>query len=122
MTDDKRTIGLTARNRDVIEQMTASGFFKDQMDCAKFALSVAINSNAPSTQVEGAETVWNVGSLDPDGEIKSLLPALFPGTETPYRLAESLINSGLDIIGRGIERAGSFDIAMYLPQDTAPSS
>jgi len=73
--------------------------FKDQIDAAKFAMSLAINSGIGDGPAEGADTTWNIGSFDPNGELRTLIPLLFPNIDTPYRLIEYLINAGLKIIG-----------------------
>ncbi|MCX7020637.1 MAG: hypothetical protein NTY46_16935 [Candidatus Sumerlaeota bacterium] len=110
MANDKKTIGMTSKNKGVMEQMESMGLFKDQMDIAKFAMSVAINSGVLPGNVEGAETVWNVGSFDPEGKLKDLIPLIFPETSEQYRTVESLLNAGLEIIGKKIAHGEQFDL------------
>lgn len=98
MIADKKTIGLTPDNRAIIEDLVQQKFFKEQIDAAKFALSVAINNQIQLGSAEGAETIWNVGSFDTDGNLKSLINSLYPEIDTPYRLVEYFINAGLQII------------------------
>jgi hypothetical protein len=92
---DKKTIGLTAGGEKSMEKLMAQGCFKDMMDAAKFAMSVAIRDGAVPAAVEGANTIWNVGSFDSDGQIRQIIPVLYPGCETPYRAAEALVDQGL---------------------------
>lgn len=99
MNGDKKTIGLTSGNREVMSQIMQKNLFKDQIDAAKFAMSLAINSDVRNGYAEGADTIWNVGSFDSNGELRTLMPLLFPNIENPYRLVEYLINAGLEIIG-----------------------
>jgi len=99
---DKKTIGLTPAGERAIEQLMAQGCFKDMIDAAKFAMSIAIREGDVPSSIEGANTIWNVGSFDTDGQIRQILPVLFSGCETPYRAAESLIDQGLARILRAV--------------------
>jgi len=109
VTPDKKTIGLAPHTREVMNQIMQTGVFKDQIDAAKFAMALAINANVVAEPIEGRGTVWNVGSFDPDGELKNLISALFPNIETPYRQIEILFNKGLEIIGNHLAENKVFD-------------
>lgn len=98
MASDKKTIGLTAGNQRVMEDLVERKIFKDGIAAAKFALAMAIRSGAEPRGTEGSGTIWNVGSFDTDGELKNLIPILFPGSETPYRTVEGLINVGFELL------------------------
>lgn len=115
MNTDKKTIGLTPGNRTVIEELVQQKFFKDQIDAAKFAMALAIQSGMQPGSAEGAETIWNVGSFDPDGQLKNLIPSLFPGTDAPYRALEHFVNAGLQLIAAHISEkksiSGFFNLA-----------
>jgi hypothetical protein len=115
---DKKTIGLTPAGERAMEQLMAQGCFKDMIDAAKFAMSIAIREGDAPSPVEGANTIWNVGSFDSDGQIRQILPILFAGCDTPYRAAESLINHGLVRVQQIVE-AGQFD-AVALLQSSLP--
>lgn len=121
MSSDKKTIGLTPQARTVLEKLMQRSYFRDQMDAAKFAMSFAINSGLDTSAVEGTDTTWNVGSFDPDGELRNLLPALLPSVTTPYRAAEALLNVGLAEIGRRLEERGRLDLVELMNQ-APPSS
>ncbi|TWW08874.1 hypothetical protein E3A20_19950 [Planctomyces bekefii] len=98
--NDKKTIGLTPAGETAMEQLMAQGCFKDMIDAAKFAMAIAIREGDAPLPVEGANTIWNVGSFDSDGQIKQILPVLFAGCDSSYRAAESLIDQGLFRIGQ----------------------
>lgn len=110
MANDKRTIGLTPYTREVMNRIMETSMFKDQLDVARLAMALAINCDKNLDFSEGAETVWNVGSFDPDGEIRNLISALFPDVDTPYRHLEYLVNAGLKIMGRHLAENKEFDI------------
>jgi hypothetical protein len=99
---DKKTIGLTPEGEKMIQQLMDQGYFKDMIDAAKYAMSVAIRTGASPSRVEGANTIWNVGSFDSDGQIRQVFPILFPDYDAPYRATESLVDQGLCILGEKI--------------------
>ena len=116
MATDKTTIGLTEYNRTVVEHIaTELGWFRNQMEAAKFALALAIDRNIEPDETEGAGTVWNVGSFDPTGELRDLFQVLFPTWSTPYRLVEHFVNSGLQMLGEAFEQNPHLEILDLLP-------
>jgi hypothetical protein len=98
MAEDKKTIGLTNSNRAIMDQIVESAGFKQDMDAAKFAFAIAVNRGCNWGPVEGASTIWNVGSFDEGGDLKALVQNLFPAVETPYRAIESLMNAGFSLL------------------------
>ena len=95
MATDKKTIGITKANAAALTGLVSAGRFGSELDAAKFAMAFAIKSGTTRGSTDGAETKWNVGSVDPDGSLRSLLEALFPDSAEPYRLAEHLMNEGI---------------------------
>ena len=108
MATDKKTIGITKANAAALTGLVAAGRFGSELDAAKFAMAYAIKQGATSGNTDGAETKWNVGSVDPDGSMRSLLEALFPDATEPYRLAEHLMNEGIKILARVLGANGDF--------------
>ena len=98
MSVDKNTIGITKSNASLLSNIVSAGRFADEMDAAKFAMAYAIRRGMRSGATQGAETKWNVGSIDRDGSLKSLVEALCPDTSEPYRLIEHLMNEGIQQI------------------------
>ncbi len=114
MAEDKRTIGVTEAAAVMVEQ----GHFSDAIDAAKFAMALAINSlgHAEDLTVEGTTTKWNVGSFDPDSQLRSLLDALYPDVDQPYRLLEFLIDDGLHRVSEHMESVGELDVIALLDE------
>jgi hypothetical protein len=106
---DKKTIGLTPAGEKIMQQLMGLGYFKDMMDAAKFAMSVAIRNDAAPTSIEGASTIWNVGSFDSDGQIRQIIPTLISNCDSPYRAAESLIDQGLQSLLADLQAGPSFN-------------
>src|SRR6266550_4867742 len=95
MASDKKTIGITKANAAALAELVSAGSFGSELDAAKFAMAYAIKNGVHSGSTDGAETKWNVGSVDPDGSMRSLLEALYPEASEPYRLLEHLMNEGI---------------------------
>ena len=119
MAEDKKTIGLTETNKSIMDQMVEKAGFKHDMDAAKFAFAFAVNRGCEPTQVEGAGTIWNVGSFDEGGDLKALIQNLFPDTPTPYRALESLMNTGFSLLGAEIKANPSLRIEDLLMKEAA---
>jgi len=98
MAEDKKTIGLTEANKAVMDQVVEKAGFKRDMDAGKFAFALAVHRGCEPAQVEGAGTIWNVGSFDEGGDLKALIQNLFPNADAPYRALESLMNTGFGLL------------------------
>lgn len=113
--EDKKTIGVSDRGGPVLDTLVEGGRFADAIDAAKFAMGLAIRARVgegvPAPTVEGAGTKWNVGSFDPNNDLQTLLVALYPGVETPYRLLEYLIDEGLKLVAAHIAESGMIDVS-----------
>ena len=107
--NDKKTVGITSATERGLGALVAEGLFGSEIEAAKFAMARAIDKGVERGTAEGAETKWNVGSLDPDGTLKAVVQALYPEETMPYRLVEHLMNEGLR----------SFDTGDSLPPDVA---
>ena len=113
MASDKKTIGITRVNAAALGQIVNAGHFASELDAAKFAMAHAIQRGVASGNSDGAETKWNVGSVDPDGSMRSLLEALYPDTSEPYRLAEHLINEGITLLAPTVASAGDLYYTVF---------
>ena len=122
MADDKKTIGLTDSNKATMQRVVELASFKLDMDAAKFAFALAVNRNCEPTQIEGAGTIWNVGSFDEGGDIKGLIQNLFPNVEGPYRALESLMNAGFSILASEMKAKPSLRIEDLLKQGTSDAA
>jgi hypothetical protein len=98
---DKKTIGVTGSNERVLAALVSAGLFGSEVEAAKFAMAYAIDQGAERGTAEGVGTKWNVGSVDSDGALRSVIQALFPEESQPYRLIEHFMNEGLRRFDRG---------------------
>jgi hypothetical protein len=95
---DKRTIGITTANERSLGALIEAGNFGAELDAAKFAMAHAISRGAEAGATDGANTKWNVGTVDPDGSMRALVEAIYGEVSEPYRLIEHLINEGLRLL------------------------
>lgn len=119
MAEDKKTIGLTETNKAIMDEVVEKAGFKRDMDAGKFAFALAVHRGCEPAQVEGAGTIWNVGSFDEGGDLKALIQNLFPNVETPYRALESLMNTGLGLLAAELKANPALRIEDLLTKETA---
>ena len=98
---DKRTIGITSANERTLDALIQAGNFGAELDAAKFAMAHAISRGVEPGSIEGANTKWNVGTVDPNGSLRALVESLYGDATEPYRLVEHLINEGLKLLETG---------------------
>jgi hypothetical protein len=110
--DDRTTIGLTPANRNVIDRVESD--FNEKADAAKFAMALAIQQGVEPGQTPNTETVWNVGSFDPEGELRNLVIALHPEVSSPYSTVEHFVNQGLRLIESHLEESKELDIVEFV--------
>jgi len=109
---DMVNIRLSKDANDVAERLVATGKFENVVTAAKFALAYALKNHfdefdpATFSVPDSAGNNYNVGTVDNDGKVASLLRAIYPDTETPYIYARSLMVFGLIKIGERIEAQG----------------
>jgi hypothetical protein len=121
MADDKTTIGLTDTNKTVMNTVVEQAGFKHAMDAAKFAFALAVSRGCEPGQVEGAGTIWNVGSFDEGGDLKALIQNLFPNVDIPYRALESLMNRGFALLAEEMSGDSPLRIDELLAKEMAAS-
>ncbi len=109
---DLVNVHLTKDASAVVERMEGTGCFDQKITAAKFALAYAIKNHFDEidperyTLSDSEGSNFNIGTLDPDGQLSTLLRALYPGTDTPYLYARALMVFGLTKLGERIEREG----------------
>ena len=106
--NNRTTIGLTPENKGTIEQIMSN--FDEKADAAKFAMSLAIENGIKPGKTTNTGTVWNVGSFDPDGEIRDLVVAMYPSVNSPYVAVEHFINQGLQLLDQHLEENKELNI------------
>ena len=120
MATDLVNIRLSKGANEVADQLVATGYFDYTTTAAKFALAYALKNHFdeinpetyPIPDSEGNN--YNIGSIDSDGQLATLLRALYPDTTTPYLYARALMVFGLTKLGERIENEGLQSISLFL--------
>lgn len=110
--DDRTTIGLTPENKETLDRIMEN--FNEKSDAAKFAIAIAIESEVKPGETNNTETVWNVGSFDPDRELQDLVLALYPSEESPYTTVEHFVNQGITQIDEHLDQNKNLNIIDFL--------
>ncbi len=114
---DLTQIGLSSTGKEVLREMETQGLFAQQMDGYRLAIAMAIaNGLQPSQQrSDDRENMYNMGSIDPDSEIRLLLRQIYPhAANWPNRAAESLAEQGVELMAKH-EVGGRYWLATMCP-------
>lgn len=112
MSEDKKTIGLTAEGREALQHLMGLQWFRNELDAAMLAMAIEAHSGTVPEPTEGTDTKWNVGSLDPDA--RGVMLSLYPDHPHPYRAVESLMNMGLIRLSRSVRVDGGEALELLL--------
>ena len=99
--NDKKTVGVTRKGARVLADLMKAEHFATEVDAAKFAMAVAIKAGVSRGVAEGADTKWNVGTVDQDQSLRLVIASLFDEVAEPYRLVEYLMDKGFELLDRG---------------------
>ena len=96
------TIGLSESAHVKLKNLVGEGMFSEMRDAYRFAIAYALAMNVTPLDIsEKKQTFLNVGSLDPDGEIASVINALKSDDEpSVYKFAERLADWGVTELTR----------------------
>jgi hypothetical protein len=91
-------VGLSEASNDKLDELKEMGVFADKIDGYRFGVSLALAHGAVTGDLVKRETLFNVGSLDPDKMLKEAVEALMSEElkqTTVYRLIERLADWGV---------------------------
>ena len=112
MPGDITNFRLSTKANEVAEELKETGRFEDVLDVVKFGLSYTLKNHFDEISPGEYQmpdqngSNYSVGSLDNDGQFRTLLLSLYPGTDTPYIYARALITFGLLKIGDRLHNEG----------------
>jgi hypothetical protein len=102
--DDKRTIGPSASNKDVLEMLVQQGHYKTALGAFQAAAMLAIRKEMDlSTAPPSGGTMWNRGSVS--SQVLEFLTWYLP-TRAPARALEQLGNLGTAYIAEKVKTGG----------------
>ena len=113
MKKDIEQIGMHPSAKEILDEIRDGGWFNEDTDLMKFALSYAIKNKLEPHQGP-FNTSHNAKSFDKDGKVNDLIQLYFPKEENIYRLAQGLLNKGLIKIGEKFKEEEDFLLESYL--------
>jgi hypothetical protein len=98
---DRVTVGVTPDGAENLAALMETGWFQDEMDAYRLAISTALSEALDAPSISGAQTKFNVGTLDRDGRLRQLV-TLLHDSPRPYEDSERLAHAGLQLLRRRI--------------------
>jgi hypothetical protein len=95
---DKNQLGLTDTAREEADYVVEHGGFDERQDVYRLAVAIAlVKQLEPAPEDAGGRTTYiNVGSLDPEGLIRTAIAhSREEAGERPYAFAERLAEAGI---------------------------
>jgi hypothetical protein len=114
------TIGLSEKSHGLLKRLTEdrrNGAFAEMADAYRFAIALALAHGVIPGEIPAPrQTIFNVGTLDPDKMIYNAVKALLNTADTPvYRWAERLAEWGVGELSARADR-GDLDIGEILKE------
>lgn len=75
---------------------------ESRLDAAKMKYALQ-TYRVSANDLRESLTKWNVGSVDPAGDLREMIVSLYPDSDEPYRLMEYLMNEGIDALAKSSE-------------------
>jgi hypothetical protein len=122
--NDKAQPSISAAARSQLDSIQVQGGFAASMDVYRFAIAVALAENLSPVAQEGTrETLYHVGTLDPDGVlIAAIVETRDDHDERPVALMERLAEAGLKRISDHLAEGKSLRdfLGTYEAEPTTP--
>lgn len=96
-TEEPTTLGLSDDAHAKLKRLKENGYFAEMADAYRFAIGLALAYGVSPEAIKGSrQTIFNVGTLDPDRLIYLAVETLRdPVAEPIYRTAERLAEWGI---------------------------
>jgi hypothetical protein len=116
------TIGLSDVAHVRLRKLKEDGHFAEMADAYRFAIGLALAHGISPDPIAGSRTtIFNIGTLDPDGSIRTAVATLRePSDEPVYRSAERYAEWGVTELSRRAE-TGTLSLAEVLREAEALS-
>ena len=112
------TIGLSDSAHEKLKWLQEEGHFRELLDGYRFAIGLALAQGVEPPDVQKRNTIFNVGSFDPDQSLKRAIQAVM-GEQVEgasiYRMAERLAEWGVNELAAQAQ-AGGIDFVQLLDQ------
>lgn len=114
---DLTNLGLSTRAHDALKSLKANGVLDEMADGYRLGVALAVSFAVTPPPLEDRVNVFGVATVDPTGELRSVVESLYEHTElTPYRLMERLADWGVRELENRYKGA-SLDLADVVGED-----
>lgn len=95
--NEPTTIGLSDLSHKNLQLLKEEKVFREMADGYRFAVALALSKNITPNEVKNRQTIFNVGTLDPDKGLYTAVSSLYTDIELPvYRIVERLAEWGIN--------------------------
>ena len=121
MADDRATIRLSPVGHEILREVVAHGWYREELDAfqAAVAIGIARELEIDPAELRGSTTVFNVGSLDP--MLRDIVLQLAPADRArkPYEAATLYAEAGLRELKRALDGTISLSEALGIAPPAA---
>lgn len=109
------TIGLGEKSHNWLQRFKEEGHFAEMRDAYRFAVAFYLSKQVTPPEILGKKnTIFNIGTLDPDKELYLAISCLMPDLEgSVYQMAERLADAGIAEMAIDFER-GTLDVVALI--------
>jgi hypothetical protein len=109
------TIGLGEKSHNWLQRFKEEGIFAEMRDAYRFAVAFYLSKQITPPEIVGKKnTIFNIGTIDPDKELYLAISCLMPNIEgSIYQMAERLADAGIAEMAVEFER-GTLDIVALI--------
>jgi hypothetical protein len=109
------TIGLGEKSHNWLQRFKEEGIFAEMRDAYRFAVAFYLSKQVTPPEIVGKKnTIFNIGTIDPDKELYLAISCLMPNIEgSIYQMAERLADAGIAEMAVEFER-GTLDVVALI--------
>jgi len=113
------TIGLGEKSHNWLQRFKEEGLFAEMRDAYRFAIAYYLSKQVIPPEIVGKKnTIFNIGTIDPDKELYLAISCLMPEFEgSIYQMAERLADAGIAEMAIDFE-TGKLDIVALIENQT----
>jgi hypothetical protein len=110
------TLGLSLTGKAAAQRLIDEKVFLRQIDAYRFAIALGLAHGGYDTANLSRETMFNVGTLDPDGSLRTAVDLLRDALDEPvYRSAERYAEWGFREMNRVLS-SGTIKFGIWLTE------
>jgi hypothetical protein len=117
----RRNIAFTRAGEDAAHRVQEKFRLPDLLDAARLSVAYAVRESLPAQRRQDFGPTngsnYNVGSVDPAGELRDLIMAVYPNlAEDAYRIVETFMTDGAIVLDGRISRGEILSLSDLLEE------